>query len=194
MLQLELACQVEHPHLNLPSLPFSHHVPLLQKTIDNYLMVNRHSRYDSNVHNALCHLLENRDLFRRHVLSISGYELDSEILLDEENKPLAVPESCYYLHADKVVDLLAAKFQLNHMKRGYGVSDWISLASDWEVEAQDVRQRIRTKIAIEADGPYHYAVNCPHPLGRTVLKHRQLQALGWDVISVSVCGIHTYFC
>ena len=46
--------------------------------------------------------------------------------------------------------------------------------------------------AIEADGLYHYAVNCHHRLGKTVLKHRQLKALGWDVIPVS-CVVCDHF-
>ena len=60
---------------------------------------------------------------------------------------------------------------------------YINLASDWHGTAHYTH--VARRVAIEADGPEHFAVNCNHPLGRTVLKRRQLTAMGWDVISVS---------
>lgn len=42
----------------------------------------------------------------------------------------------------------------------------------------------RKKIAVEVDGPQHFAVNTNQPLGHTVLRRRLLKALGWDVVSV----------
>ena len=40
------------------------------------------------------------------------------------------------------------------------------------------------KIALEADGPTHYAINTLRPLGHTTLKARLLSQLGWTVINV----------
>ena len=60
---------------------------------------------------------------------------------------------------------------------------YVNLASDWHGNSQ--YSQVARRVAVEADGPEHFAVNCNHPLGRTVLKRRQLKAMGWDVISVS---------
>jgi very-short-patch-repair endonuclease len=44
------------------------------------------------------------------------------------------------------------------------------------------------QIAIEVDGPHHYAANMPErSLGPTLLKHRLLRKLGWRLITVSHC-------
>lgn len=40
------------------------------------------------------------------------------------------------------------------------------------------------KIAIEVDGPFHFAVNTNSPLGQTMIRRRLLRACGWTVISV----------
>ena len=191
MLQLDLACKVEHPQLNLPSLPSKLLGRILQETIDQYTKYS-HSEYDSNVHYALYHLFESGDYFRRGVQSFSGYELDTEILLDEKNEVVAIPESCYRVHSSRVTDILADRFQLNCTRSNHGVNDWLALASDWGVEDKEVMKRVKRRVAIEADGLYHYAVNCHHRLGKTVLKHRQLKALGWDVIPVS-CVVCDHF-
>ena len=184
MLQLNLASEVEHPQLNLPSLPSKLLGQVLLESIDQNLY-SRKSVYDSNVHYALYHLFQNGEFFRRSVQSFSGYEVDAEILLDEKNEVVAIPESCYRLHASRVTGILTDKFQLN-CKSNLGSNHWLTLASDWGVEDREVMKKIKRRIAIEADGIYHYAVNCRHELGRTVLKHRQLTALGWEVISVSI--------
>ena len=61
----------------------------------------------------------------------------------------------------------------------------INLASDWGQKFILPSTRVSKKVAVEADGPWHFASNCNRILGPTVLKHRQLKALGWEVISVS---------
>lgn len=40
------------------------------------------------------------------------------------------------------------------------------------------------KLAIEADGPTHYATNTLRPLGHTLLKRRLLKQLGWVVVNI----------
>ena len=42
----------------------------------------------------------------------------------------------------------------------------------------------RCKVAVEADGPTHFAFNSMRPLGATSLKRRLLKGLGWKVIAV----------
>ena len=67
---------------------------------------------------------------------------------------------------------------------------YITLASDWAGLTQSPSQPMARRIAVEMDGPMHFAVNSRHLTGSTVLKRRQLTAMGWEVISVSdaVCG------
>lgn len=190
MLQLDMASRVEHPHLCLPRLSPEQLVTMFMEVIDNYQLIIQHSQYESNMHLAAYRLLGNGELFRCQTLSLSGYELDTEMLLDKDNKPVAVPESCYTLHVDRAKEILASQFQLEgaslQQMRVEDSCRWESLvvASDWGVLPEEVMGRVARRVVLEADGVYHYAANCHQPLGRTVLKHRQLRALGWDVISV----------
>ena len=64
---------------------------------------------------------------------------------------------------------------------------FVTLASDWAdlTEFPSLPVHANRRVAIEVDGPMHFAVNCSHLTGRTALKRRQLTALGWEVISVS---------
>ena len=62
---------------------------------------------------------------------------------------------------------------------------FITLASDWAELTSSPSLPVARKIAVEMDGPIHFAVNCRHLTGNTLLKRRQLTALGWEVISVS---------
>jgi very-short-patch-repair endonuclease len=40
------------------------------------------------------------------------------------------------------------------------------------------------KLALEANGPWHYLENSSTPLGRTLLRERILRGLGWAVATV----------
>ncbi|KAL0042486.1 hypothetical protein WJX79_001309 [Trebouxia sp. C0005] len=40
------------------------------------------------------------------------------------------------------------------------------------------------KLAVEADGPLHFMRNVPKAIGRTLVKRRSLQKMGWTVLSV----------
>ena len=58
------------------------------------------------------------------------------------------------------------------------------LAEGYSVDLAMVERRI----AIEVDGPWHFVSpdrrSGWEPTGSTVLKRRQLQALGWEVVSI----------
>lgn len=41
------------------------------------------------------------------------------------------------------------------------------------------------RIAVEIDGPSHFARTAHRPLGSTALKRRHLEAMGWAVLSVT---------
>ena len=64
-----------------------------------------------------------------------------------------------------------------------GTQPLLNLASDWDEAGAS---RASRRVAVEADGPVHFAVSCEHALGCTTLKHRQLWALGWEVVSVGL--------
>jgi hypothetical protein len=66
-------------------------------------------------------------------------------------------------------------------------------ASDWDRTAQAtgtaagyvlVSSRRAARLAVEVDGPHHFAHDGA-PTGATLLKRRQLRALGWALVSVS---------
>lgn len=43
------------------------------------------------------------------------------------------------------------------------------------------------RIAVEIDGPYHFArTDTERPLGPTALKRRQLEKMGWHVLSITL--------
>lgn len=41
-----------------------------------------------------------------------------------------------------------------------------------------------TRVAVEVDGPYHYASNSEKALGHTIVRRRVLRACGWRVVSI----------
>jgi hypothetical protein len=65
------------------------------------------------------------------------------------------------------------------------------ISSGWRLEYWDPELQYpvdmalpQYRIAVEADGPSHFAYNTKHTLGATSLKQRLLEALGWTVITV----------
>ena len=68
-----------------------------------------------------------------------------------------------------------------------------SIVPGWQFEywQRDLSYPVDTalpkhKIAIEADGPTHYATNTRRPLGNTMLKRRLLKQLGWRVVNIAL--------
>ncbi len=124
--------------------------------------------------------------------SLSGYSLDLELLLDHDNDPISISRSSMYeaFSMDSIKQIYAKmseteeafdyrKLNLSNLQKNN--DNGFLLSCDWYTPIKNVKRRI----AIEADGPFHFAVNCRHPLGRTALKTRQLKAFGWEVVSVS---------
>lgn len=185
------------------------------------------STFGMKVHAAINSALGGYKYVQFDALSLTGYILDFEVLLDGGNVPIPIPE--VWRHKDsqtlaasvgepapkwKVVegtgkvpqDLLEAVRQTeegdcdgskrepeeqSHFpvpKHGHNVG-LTSLASDWGTKFAEVPASVARRLVIEANGPSHYAGNCDHPLGSTVLKTRHLQYLGWDVLSVSITKI-----
>jgi hypothetical protein len=65
------------------------------------------------------------------------------------------------------------------------------LGSRWELELWEPSLEYTidvalpaARLALEADGPSHFAANTLRPLGATALKRRLLARLGWTVVSV----------
>ena len=61
----------------------------------------------------------------------------------------------------------------------------VNIASDWGCRFASLPRPSARKILIEGDGIHHYAQNCDHSLGHTVLKRRHIQCLGWELVTVS---------
>lgn len=194
--QLDVATTVEHPELGFPAVPVFHRTKFLDRLLSTPR--RRFTSFHQNVMDALQYILkQDRELLRYDVSTMQGYSIDAEILLDSNNQPIqyeSLPSEVAklsFLCKTQGVDsrCLHGRFEL--LQRLLAMSsrgkrrDWevCYLASDWELELPPTAVR---RIAIEADGPQHFSANCPqHPLGRTVIKERQLKALGWEVVKVS---------
>ena len=179
-----------------------------------------HSTFGMKVHTAINTTLGGTKYAQFDGLSLSGYVLDFEVLLDRNNAPVPIPElwrrrNSQTLAASvgeltpkwkkvrgrlppdlvedmrrteeaggdgQVENLEASQFPLPEHGHNVGPT---SLASDWGTKFARVPTSVARRLAIEANGPSHYAGNCDHPLGATVLKTRHLQYLGWEVLNVS---------
>ena len=62
----------------------------------------------------------------------------------------------------------------------------MNISNDWGYRFGNYPQNVARKIVIEANGPFHYACNCNHSMGYTVLKERHIRNMGWELISVSL--------
>jgi hypothetical protein len=175
-----------------------------------YKSASRFTPFSRRVGDALRVVLGGSGFFTAEALSISGYNMDFEILFDADCRPIPIPDQ-WKRHSK---DQLLHSIGLGHEKGGRlssagvletteGKSDTsistadtagdINLASDWGQKFIVPSTPVSKKIAIEADGPWHFASNCNHVLGNTVLKHRQLKALGWEVISVRIVTLYTLY-
>lgn len=184
---------------------------VMKDRIMGYKYTSKFTPYNRRVGDALRVVLGGSDFYTAEALSISGYNIDFEILFDADHRPIPIPNEWKCHSKDQVLHSVG----LGNVKRrnlsplglletvtrengesgasisaadtvGDGDQKTINLASDWGQKFFVPGTPISKKIALEADGPWHFASNCNHVLGNTVLKRRQLKALGWDVISVGI--------
>ena len=189
LLQLDLACRLEQPQMNLPLLSPSNRLHLLLDAVTLTM------KYESKFHRVVAEVLTSIfgcvDYLNMETISFSGYALDFELLLDKTEKLVSVPNvnKCTELNLEEIKKIYARMLRNEGIEnreldlKGFKLNTKMTynLSTDWYEQGSHVERRI----AIEVDGPPHFAVNCPHPLGKTALKQRQLRAFGWDVISVS---------
>ena len=196
-LHWDLAARHECPELRLPVLPIHEMARCMDMVLTS--PANLASGFEQEVLSALQLIFGNGTRLRKDALSISGWTMDIELLLDDEGKVITPPEStvnptthlqlarvaylCYRhgVHPRKMTSNVRMKLAplLSSLPRK--LSSCRQLAHDWLL---DRSLPVARKIAIEADGPTHYMCNSNYPRGTTVLKKRQLEAVGWEVIQV----------
>lgn len=154
----------------------------------------------NSIVNALVQVTGNTSYFTLEALTTTLYSIDIEVILDSSNNPIPIPEqwlswqnlrcllnsSILKSNNPQLHSLLHAKtvdIRSNRLKSSE--SQPLNLASDWAALVGGPTEHIARKVALEVDGPWHYATNCPHTLGKTLLKHRVLKSQGWTVFSVS---------
>ena len=167
-----------------------------------YEYTSTSSPFNQYVASALKAVVGGSHYYNTEALSIAGYNLDFEILFDADHRPILIPSE--WKHRRR--ELLFSSVGLGRVKRKKSPAKLlketesgsmvdvdpvpreklISLASDWGQKLALPGTPVSKKIALEADGPWHFAANCNHVLGHTILKRRQLKALGWEVISVGI--------
>ncbi len=182
--------------------------------LDRYKTGGSASMFSENVKRALTQVV-GEDFYNSEAISLSGYIMDFELLLDSNNRPVRIPRRWKRQWKESVVNSIHSN-RVRVKKRESGVSSLIeklesaetstkfettkeavldskfdlrmriNLASDWGSKFEAIPRRVTRRIAIEVDGLVHFAANCDHVMGRTIIKHKQLQALGWELLQVSI--------
>ena len=187
--------------------------------VQEYYYTRARSTFGLKVHTAINTTLGGNQYSQFDALSLGGYVLDFEVLLDRDNRPVPIPErwrlrssqslaasiggptlrwrgARSQLSPDLIGDMRRTEEGKSDQERVFGASHFptpehghnvgtTSLASDWGSKFAKIPAQVARKLAIEVNGNSHYALNCDHPLGPTVLKTRHLQYLGWEVLNVS---------
>lgn len=188
--------------------------------LESHLSSGRPSTFVENVHRALTLVVGGTQYINHEVISLSGYSIDFEVILNEGDLPIAIPNEWKMRHKDVVLKSIGVvdscinnyNYKRNNRKStlinsmrttesrnshvitkkeysldlaSEGLGKLINLASDWGSKFSSPQGKVVRKIALEADGFPHFACNCDHVMGPTILKHRHLKALGWEVIQVS---------
>ena len=193
----DLAARYECPELQFPVLPIHEIVRCMDAVLTS--PANLPSAFEEDVLSTLRLIFGNGVRLRKDALSISGWTMDIELLLDDKGKVISPPENtvnpmthlqlarvaylCYRhgIHPRKLTSDVRMKLAPLLSSLPKKLSCCRQLAHDWMLDGS---LPVARKIAIEADGPFHYMCNSNHPLGTTVLKKRQLEAVGWEVIQV----------
>ena len=211
LLRLQGLLRAECPDLRL-TLP--HETAVFAAALVQSRWFHTHTKFHQSIVKALLQIVGSSSRFTIEALTRTLYFIDIELILDSRDSPISIPaqwrswENMHSLATSSIIeksnpelhavlkDLCRAHSSTAHATASQHCSDSLhgpeslpqplSLASDWAELAGQPEESIARRVAIEADGPWHYAVNCSHRMGKTLLKHRTLRALGWDVISVSL--------
>ena len=196
--QIHFLMQVERPDLKHCVLrpPHDHLVTLLV-LVESMVHCQRvFTVFHRNICKALLQITGGSQHFTREALTTFSSFVDVEVVLDCEGNVLPIPMqwcgwrqprqllAAAYPVKDNPILWQAVESEKETKCLDVILPEKVCVASDWAVKLGNPGQYVAKKFAFEADGPRHYAVNCNHKLGNTVLKHRLLTAHGWNVIAV----------
>lgn len=201
LLRLQVLLRAERPDLDL-SLP--HEMVVFASTLVQSRWLHTHTKLLHSIVNALLQITGDSSYFTLEALTTTLYSIDIEVILDSANNLIPIPEqwqSWESLHCLLNSSLLKNNNPKLHsllkdLREGAAEvgsdkhyclespNQSLNLASDWLQLVGGPADCIARRVAIEVDGPWHYAANCPHILGNTLLKHRILKSVGWSVVSV----------
>ena len=188
------------------SLP--HEVDVLASTLLHSQLYHPHTKLLDSVVNALLKITKSHSTFTVEALTTTLYSIDIELILDAKSNTIAIPDHwkswknaqslLQHSHfCEKTTVELEPPSKRTCTQSPSRSSSSVSsnqalcLASDWAEVVGGPGETLARRVAVEIDGPWHYAANCPHTLGKTLLKHRVLRCLGWRVISVSYHTVHS---
>lgn len=196
LLRLQALLKAECPELNL-SLPDE--MAVFVAALLQLRWSHPHSNLLHSIVGALLKISDSRDYFTMEALTTTLYSIDIELILDADNNLVAIPEHWHswesvhcLLHSPSLLETnpeLLSHLKTSEQRHERCSEQPLNLASDWAGLVGGPAKRIATRVAVEVDGPWHYAANCHHMLGKTLFKHRILRCLGWRVNSVSVCKL-----
>lgn len=194
IMQLDIGLSIEHPDLEAPPIPLAYKLGLLNFRMNNYF-TTRISSFQTQVRRSLQSALRQEQPSLKHIaLCTNAYAINLEVLLDKNNQPL-IPTWTNYKELQNSPDVRLHGMFSDHTRSelfsslsalpesGSKMRRRVNFASDWGWKWSEMVAR---RIAVEIDGPSQFSVNGNHPLGKSVLKKRQLRALGWEVIQVCV--------
>lgn len=209
MFQIDLETR-SNPQLGLPSYSRSKYSSILPHIVN--LKSSYLSQFDFHTGQALHFLLDtellnktpsslllsNSKLYMSEAIMTNGYIADIELLLDANNNPISSPIEHLHWSLDGIKRLVSsedtpvsssvlASVSSQPGSMSLDKNGGYNLASDWSEKGAN--PNIARKIVIESDGPVHYPTNIRKPLGKSVLKKRQLEKLGWEVIQVRLFNI-----
>lgn len=199
LLRLQILLRAEQPHLDL-RLP--HQPAVFARALALSRWSHPHSKLLGSVISALSKVTGNGSYFTLEALTTTLYFIDIEIMLDDRGNPISVPNqwkswedlkslvdsSVIATRCPQLQDLLEKEVSEREATGSTSSvsQERFSLASDWGQLVGSPVENVAQRVAVEVDGPWHYAANCSHRLGKTLLKHRVLKCLGWTVLSVSL--------
>jgi hypothetical protein len=200
--QIHFVVEAECPTLRHCTLQPPHNkvVPALVLAESMVNCPRVYSVFHQNICKALLQITGSARNFTREALTTFSSFIDAEVILDREGTPLPIPQQWGGWSQPR--KLLTAVYPeeenaslwhaINQFcdKHAHGllekdIVENVSVASDWDANLGNASKPVTRKVAFEADGPRHFAVNCRHRLGNTVLKHRLLEARGWNVLAIS---------